>query len=530
ADPHANYPEGAYVTYLLGGLRDNYYYGIRRYPYSTDMAVNPLTFKDIDPSQADSHPGVPVSPIFGGGQADEVHNQGEVWCVTLWEARANLIDKLGYGDGNRTILQLVTDGMKLAPANPTFIEARDAIIKADEVDTGGDNRNELWLAFAKRGMGFSARAPGANTTVGVVEAFDLPDDVIISPPDGVLEVSVTPPSGSALFASDQQSIFVRVTDGFAVTNAIIAATSTDGAVWDFRNDGVNPDITGSNSVYSATYNVPTNVSSVTISLVISAPGKLTSTNTVHYDIIPLPPNDNFADAIKVPSTGASYISNNKFATTEAGEPRHAGVATSSASLWWTWSSGVTTNVLVDTGTSLFDTVIGVYAGSQIGSLTNVASANDIGTRRQAFVTFQATAGVSYRIAVASVSPNGTGTLHLRIVPGGSADTAAPVVTVDSPPNGFVVTTNLVLVAGTATDPQPNPSGINRILISTTSSDYPGEGSEIVVTNMGANSIVESTNWTQFVALTKGLNTIRVSANDVAGNVSSPVFLHLTYPA
>src|SRR5437773_1939484 len=375
-------------------------------------------------------------------------------------------------------------------------------------------------------MGFSARAPSADTTVGVVEAFDLPDDVIISPPDGVLEVSFTPPAGSALFASDQQPIFVRVTDGFAVTNAIIAATSTDGAVLNFRNDGANPDVTANNSVYSALYNVPTNISSITISLVISAPGKLTSTNLIHYDIIPLPANDNFVDAIKVPPAGALYISNNKFATTETGEPKHAGVAASSASLWWTWSSGVTTNVLVDTGTSLFDSVIGVYTGSQVGSLSNVASANDIGTRRQAFVTFQALAGVSYRIAVASTSPNGTGTLHLRIAPGGAADRSAPVVTVDSPRNGFVFTTNLIVLAGTATDPQPDASGINRILISTTSSENPEEGSEIVFTNNAGNSIVESTNWTQHVALTKGLNTIRVSANDVAGNVSSPVFLQV----
>src|SRR5436309_4548146 len=117
-DIHGNYVEGGYVTYQFFGLSQNYYFGIRRYPYTTDLTKNPLTFKDIDPSQANPHPGIPVSPIFGGSQADEVHNLGEVWCVTLWEARANLVEKLGYDDGNRMILQLVTDGMKLAPADP----------------------------------------------------------------------------------------------------------------------------------------------------------------------------------------------------------------------------------------------------------------------------------------------------------------------------------------------------------------------------------------------------------------------------
>ena len=527
ADPHANYPEGAYLTYQLGGLRQNYYYGIRRYPYSTDKFINPLTFKDIDPSQADPHPGVPISPIFGGAPADEVHDQGEVWCVTLWGARANLTDKLGYDDGNRMILQLVTDGMKLSPPNPTFIEARDAIIQADEIDTGGDNRNELWLAFADRGMGFSARAPSSDTTVGVVEAFDLPDDVIISPADGIMEISVTPPSRSALFASSSEPIFVRVTDGGAVTNATITATVSGVGNLVFRNNGAAPDITANNSVYSALFNVPTNAGSVTMTLVIAAPGKETSTNIIEYTIIPLPSNDNFANSIKVPPSGAVYVSNNKFATKETGEPDHAGVSTADASLWWTWSSGVTTNVLVDTGSSLFDTVIGVYTGSQVNALTQVASANDIGKRRQAFLTFTAQAGASYKIAVASTTSSGTGTLNLRVAPGGLPDTSAPVVTISSPLNGFIFTTNRIVVTGSAVDPQPNPSGINQILIRTTSSEHPTEGSEIVVTNATA-SIVESTNWTQIVALTEGQNTIRVTATDIAGNVSAPATLRVTY--
>ncbi len=182
-DPNANYPMGGYATLQFAGLAENYYYGIRRYPYTTDMSKNPLTFKDIDPSQAVSHAGIPISPInpFNPLFADEVHNQGEVWCVTLWGARANLIQKHGFEVGNRMILQLVTDGMKLSPANPTFIQARDAILLADEIDNAGANAGELWAAFAKRGLGFSARAPSSDVTVGVKEAFDLPDQLSIVP-------------------------------------------------------------------------------------------------------------------------------------------------------------------------------------------------------------------------------------------------------------------------------------------------------------------------------------------------------------
>ena len=47
--------------------------------------------------------------------------------------------------------------------------------------TGGTNRLDLWAAFAKRGMGSSASSPASNTTSGVIEAFDLPDDLGVSP-------------------------------------------------------------------------------------------------------------------------------------------------------------------------------------------------------------------------------------------------------------------------------------------------------------------------------------------------------------
>ncbi|MFN7141568.1 MAG: M36 family metallopeptidase, partial [Limisphaerales bacterium] len=191
---HGTYAAGGYLTYLLGGtLTQNYYFGIRRYPYSTDMTKNPLTFKDIDPTKASSHPGIPKNPVIGG-TADSVHNQGEVWCSALWEARANLITKHGFAVGNQLILQLVTDGMNLSPANPNFLQARDAILQADLVNNGGANRRELWLAFAKRGMGWNATCPASSTTTGVVESFVVPDDLVVSPATGfVAKRSTTTP-------------------------------------------------------------------------------------------------------------------------------------------------------------------------------------------------------------------------------------------------------------------------------------------------------------------------------------------------
>jgi uncharacterized repeat protein (TIGR01451 family) len=174
-DPDAVYGWAAYASYQLFGLTENYYYGIRHYPYCTDLSKNPFTFKDIDPTQILPHTGVPLSPIypFNTAEASETHHQGEVWCATLWDVRANLVHKYGPG-ANQMMLQFVTDGMKLGPINPTFLQARDAILLANRVDNNGADLAPMWRGFAKRGMGFSAIAPPANTTTGVREAYDVP--------------------------------------------------------------------------------------------------------------------------------------------------------------------------------------------------------------------------------------------------------------------------------------------------------------------------------------------------------------------
>ena len=181
-DVDGSYPMAPYASYLLDGETQNYYYGIRRYPYSTDMAKNPLTFKDIDPAQAISHYGAPMSPafVFKATDAIEVHNAGEVWCATLWEVRAGLIKKYGWATGNQLVLQLVTDGLRLSPPNPSFVEARDAIIQADRVNNAGANYRALWAAFAKRGLGFHAYSPASADTAGIVESFADADDLAIT--------------------------------------------------------------------------------------------------------------------------------------------------------------------------------------------------------------------------------------------------------------------------------------------------------------------------------------------------------------
>lgn len=136
--------------------------GIRQYPYSTDMTINPHTYDDIKTAA------IP-------------HGVGEVWATMLWDMYWKLVDAYGFdpdvyngNGGNNLAIQLVIDGMKLQRCLPHFVDGRDAILLADQINNGGANECLIWEAFAHRGLGYSARAGSRWSVTDGTEAFDLP--------------------------------------------------------------------------------------------------------------------------------------------------------------------------------------------------------------------------------------------------------------------------------------------------------------------------------------------------------------------
>ncbi|KAL2919068.1 hypothetical protein HK105_201338 [Polyrhizophydium stewartii] len=147
------------VRVMGGYITGNTQRGVRRFPYSTDLKIDPHMYSEVP-------------------TATSVHVIGEVWASMLYEVFWNLIEKLGFqvnirdgaksGKGNTVFLQLLVDGLKLQPCNPTFVDARDAFIKADQINNNGANRCEIFRGFAKRGL-------GAGAISGVFRNnFDLP--------------------------------------------------------------------------------------------------------------------------------------------------------------------------------------------------------------------------------------------------------------------------------------------------------------------------------------------------------------------
>ncbi len=163
-------------TYVIG--QNTTGTGIRPRPYSTDFAINGLTYDDTN------NPGI-----------SRPHGIGSIWATMLWDLNWALIDQYGFDadfyngtGGNNIAMQLVIDGLKLQSCSPGFIDGRDAILAADVLANAGANRCLIWNVFARRGLGFSADQGSSNNRLDQEEAFDLPTDCALGVNDeGLLD-------------------------------------------------------------------------------------------------------------------------------------------------------------------------------------------------------------------------------------------------------------------------------------------------------------------------------------------------------
>lgn len=157
-------------------------FGIRRYPYSNDLTKSPLTLRFVQ-SGVDLPAGVPTSDTFflQGGDNFEVHNQGEIWAASMWDAAvAMLKDSQGatprftFEEGRRRVADYVVAGLIGAPPDPTYTEQRDAVLAAAVAGDAQDFAT-MSIGFAHRGLGTNAVAPDRNSFsgAGVVEDFNV---------------------------------------------------------------------------------------------------------------------------------------------------------------------------------------------------------------------------------------------------------------------------------------------------------------------------------------------------------------------
>jgi hypothetical protein len=205
-------------------------------------------------------------------------------------------------------------------------------------------------------------------------------------------VAQTPPSITNQPASQSVPTGSNVT--FTVT-----ATGTPPLQYQWRLNGVNFTgatndtlvITNAQIANAGAYTV---VVANTEGLVVSDPATLSFS-----DLATGPPaSDNFVDRFSLFDTNGAVAVNNTGATKEPGEPDHAGKP-GGRSVWYTWqapSNGIAT---FGTRGSTFDTLLGVYTGSNVSTLTAVASSEDDGGFLTSSARFNAQAGIDYQMAI-----------------------------------------------------------------------------------------------------------------------------------
>ncbi|MEU8244227.1 M36 family metallopeptidase [Actinoplanes missouriensis] len=160
----------------------------------------------------------------------QVHASGEVWSATNFDIRAALMKRYGAGNaalqkacangkvavtkcpGNRRWIQLVFDSfLLLANSANSQVDARDALIAADQLRFGGANQDLIWNAFAKRGLGEAALSNGAGDAdprPGFTSPYANEATVKFRPLDE--HGKVVP--GAKLFVGDYQARAVPVAD------------------------------------------------------------------------------------------------------------------------------------------------------------------------------------------------------------------------------------------------------------------------------------------------------------------------------
>jgi len=115
-------------------------------------------------------------------------------------------------------------------------------------------------------------------------------------------------------------------------------------------------------------------------------------------VLTLPASDSFAGRGPMLNLLDLVSYSNVGATSEPGEPLHAGVP-GGHSVWFSWTPLLNGTVTFSTAGSSFDTLLAVYTGNSLTNLTCVASDDDSGGYYTSSVTFNAVAGTQYSVVV-----------------------------------------------------------------------------------------------------------------------------------
>ena len=254
--------------------------------------------------------------------------------------------------------------------------------------------------------------------------------------DGDMTGDATPPSGLR-FTTYYRTTFTPaaavahlgfeglIDDGAAIyvngieVDRININGSKDVDSWTTRADSNGPE-DASQVAFALDQNLP---AGLPVEVAVSIHNASSSSSDLGFDLrifsvvrpsLTVPSNDDFVNATPLagdpPIAVMGTTEDPVFglgASKEGGEPNHAG-KTGGGSIWWTWVPTTSGRVAISLDGSTFDTLLAVYTGTAVDSLTPVsrfpnlgvpASSDDEPFYRGSRVEFDAVAGTTYHIAV-----------------------------------------------------------------------------------------------------------------------------------
>jgi len=266
---------------------------------------------------------------------------------------------------------------------------------------------------------------GRCTTAGRVNAAAA----LLAAADGILEVGVTS-ANNPVIADQTNAFFVQVSDLTPVTGASVSGRFEGQVPVAFLDNGITPDATAADGTYSADLLAPSASGPANVIVDVVAAGKTPASVTNVFSIVGRPDNDDFSERESIAAGVTTVTGGNRNATLEAGEPVYAS-GSGSQTVWWQWTAPETRTVAITTFDSSFDTILSVFTGSSLGSLTLVGVNDDTGGL-QSSVQFTMQAGVTYLIQVNGYG-DAVGDIRLNL----PAAAGAPAIT-DEPDDTTVL--------------------------------------------------------------------------------------------
>jgi len=322
--------------------------------------------------------------------------------------------------GNVAALKLVNEGLRLQPCSPSFVQARDAILAADQALFSGRYRCAIGRAFARRGLGLNA-STGTSSN------------------DRVITADYTPLTGNAL----SSPLLINACSGTPINYT--ATSNTIGTTFRWSRSTVagisNPEASRSGAVIDETL-INTTSAAVSVTYVFTfLPTGCGGTSEVQQTvqvivnpaiITPLIATYNICQNSSVPSgQGLSMpntnISNPISDALVVGPTFAKPLFTASDSYYKIYSflAPITGNVSFETTAGSFDTFLYLYQNSfnPADPSTNLLTYDDdSGSGTLSLLTYNVVQGNTYVIVVASFGTLTTGTYILSASNGGFGST------------------------------------------------------------------------------------------------------------